>query len=87
MLPVGRASLLGCALLVAGCGEDEDLTYYFEAKPYGVPTCDIADPSSRAGVSSGLHPPDRRGDQRAADRWPGTTVALASPSSPIARPP
>jgi hypothetical protein len=43
MFPVGRASLLGCALLLAGCGEGDDLTYYFAAKPYGVRACDTAD--------------------------------------------
>ena len=44
MVSLGRSSLLGCALLLAACGEDEDLTYYFEAKPYGVPACDNPDP-------------------------------------------
>src|SRR5688500_2757752 len=44
MLRAGRSSLLGFALLLAGCGEGEDLTYYFEAKLYGVPACDTADP-------------------------------------------
>ena len=45
MALVGRSSLLGCTLLLAlACEEGEDLTYYFDAKPYGVTACDRPDP-------------------------------------------
>jgi hypothetical protein len=45
MASVGHPSLLGCALLLTfACEQGDDLAYYFDSKPYGIPACDRPDP-------------------------------------------